>query len=773
MASMTSSASETFEIPMLPFGETRTPEDYLGGAWHRLWRSRTSGRLLSAPEGTGTPRIEYWCGAEPARLRLRVDGVPSAPSVLALNLRGVWTGVAAPVRIRVRVGDSEESFEVDRREAQTKLVQVPPSAFRGDLLVVELQADEAWEDVDEAEAALPFALACEVSAVAIHADTNACLAWVQSEYDAVRRYRDELFDCGVSKLGDRGQILDKLLLTLGHLEALGAEGQFAIPTLQRVLDDPHVQGRGSGEIRFDESYLLSHGRELREGLVMQAIRKWRAGMEAFHTSIVKLGNRAFLARGEHRLGAPREEDALRELVDGISIPAPKLQGLKERNDLLNTLELLLQRDELQSVVPSLEIEMSSFCNYACVMCGRSWYSFQFARQSDQQLLQVLRVMPYLRHITIAGVGENTTSDRLEVFARMTQVFDVETRIFTNGSKIHEQLDALSRFDKVCVSFDGGTAATFETQRRGAKFDRVLRNIRLLRERAPDIEIAFSTVVSRINLLEVPLIVQHAADLGVDHVALSPVWEVDELRLRASDQKVFEKLLTEAKRIAKAGRVTLQVNVIPEDFSVIDDKPLDVQATRDFANGLDFPSLTVPSWSELERSLSGMEFCYHPPTWVFPDGRWPDPPPGGRRAEPVAELPMAFDFDIDAALEQLDSKIASARQALADAEPSGVQIPYCLSIWKYTYMHANGKNRLCPQVFTDVGNVARHGMQGVTNGEKNRAVRRTMYGGDLLDHCKRCLDPYRRWGHDRVAEQVRKMGLKPLDRSRYSVTHGGR
>src|SRR5262249_7668088 len=144
----------------------------------------------------------------------------------------------------------------------------------------------------------------------------------------------------------------------------------------------------------------------------------------------------------------------------------ELIELKEKNELLNDLEILLRRENLSSVPPALEIEMTSACNYSCVMCGRSYLQFHFTRQTNTQLAELLPILPFVKHVTVAGVGENTMSDRLGVLATMLEKFRVESRIFTNGSLIHRQLEALSKFTKVCVSFDGANAETFGVQRRG-------------------------------------------------------------------------------------------------------------------------------------------------------------------------------------------------------------------------------------------------------------------------------------------------------------------
>jgi len=761
-------SSETFPATF-PFDVTLSPEGFLGNGWLRASRE-SPGAPLSAGTSTGAEgsRREYWAGST-ADLTIPLEATSRGDLHFTLNLRAPWQPGLESQPVTVTVGAAHRTFSVGYEQAETKLFVIPRETLEGDVL--SLQLHSAWELDESVEfrERPPVAIALECSAITVYRDRTSFLSALQEEYDRFVTSRDELFDRGLAELADRGELVDKVRLTLSHLERLEDRGSFATSKLHAFLDDPYVQGSCGARLIFDERYFETHAEELHQGRIQAALRAWHRDLEAFHLAVVWLGNRAFLELGDHKPGVRSGVDPLRALIETIDLPKRKLRRLKERNDHLNTLELLLGRDQLESVVPDLEIEMSSYCNYACVMCGRSWNAFQFTRQTDEQLRRLLPVMPYIRHVTIAGVGENTTSDRLDVFARMCEVFGVETRIFTNGSMIHLQLEALARFTKVCVSFDGGSAETFELQRRGANFERVLRNVRLLRERAPEITLTFSVVISRLNYHEMPRIAEIAGELGVDHVAFSPVWEVSPLQLRSSDRERFDRLLEEARAIAARHAVVIQVNVTPEDFDVQADEPLDRGKLEGVFRELDFPNQRIPGFDVLEQKFEGLTFQYHPDPSVFPDRSWPEPPPPAEHGANSSRS-RPFSFDIKQALARTEDAIRRARRELKKRPRSEIEIPYCLSIWKYTYTRANGKNRLCPSTFTDVGDIARDGFQGVTNGEKNRHFRRSMFGGEKAPYCVSCLDPYRRWGHAKVIKQVRKLRLDPRDRTRYSVNH---
>ena len=756
------------KVVPLDFDRNHLPDEFVGKGWGRAHRLESDGPYYLGP---GKRFNEIWAIESLAEIHFRVPEEPGKGLPhFVLELRAPQVPGAEDQVVTIRLGEEcLGEFTVGAADPEAKLVLLP-EASRGSEVSLQLTFRKFFSISEAFAGDVELSAAVQIARLCLHRDEDAFLSRLQEEYDRIRTLRDELFDRGLEKLGNRGELLDQVSVALEHLERLPEDTALAREALEGLFEDPYVRGACSQEPAFDEVFYRDRFADLRDGVVLQHLRRWEHLLKTYHRAVVQLSNRAFLALGDQRpeeMPIPLELEPL--LRGEVPIDRSTLLALKERNDMLNTLEVLLRRDELQSVMPDLEIEMSSYCNLACAMCGRSWHTFQFKQQTDAQLLKIAPVLPYIRHVTIAGVGENTTSDRLNLFARLCEIFHVDSRIFTNGLLIHRQLDTLSRFSKVCVSFDGGTAESLEAQRRGSNFQQILRGVRMLRERAPSKELAFSVVVSRVNLDELPRIAEIAVEHELDHVAFSPVWHDSPLALRPSDRAVFETRLEEARRIATAGGVALQVNFGAEDFEVTEDAPRDREGILSWLHGLEFPSNRTDSWDELRETFRGLTFPYHPDASLFPGGKLPDPPTEVRRIRPCA-VPVPLSFDLETALRVTEERIAAAEAELRESK-GDLTLPYCLSIWKYTYTRSNGKNRLCPQAFTDVGNVAVDGYQEVTNSAKNRHYRRTMFGGELEDSCKTCLDPYRRWGHDVVAQQVKSLGFQVKeDLSRYSERH---
>ena len=752
-----------------------TPKGYITSGWLSVYRKKLGKPVnLNDTFSDSGGQMEFWSIGERSEIYAKVPPVDTGCWYLTLNLRSPWRGSQVPEKLEISVNDHRlQDFEIHPDVAMEKLLEIPSEWIDDDrgIRIVLSTPDASSRQEEIRNLDNDQVLGVELSALALYQDRSAYLNEIEGRFNAAVNTRDELMDRKNQPMDDRGELVDKARRTLNTLESTGNVSDEIIHKISSFLKDPYVLARHQYEFDFGNEYFNDNYEKLRDGRVSHGFRSWEKSLVDFHAGVVSAGNRAFLKSRSHaELNTLAEgEDPLLELAERLTFCPKKLKKLKDLNDHFNNLEALVGRDRLESIPPALEIEMSSYCNYACVMCGRSWMSFHFNRQSNSQLAILLPALPYINYVTIAGVGENTTSDRLLVLAKLLETFKVKCRIFTNGSMIHKQLDALGRFSKVCISFDGGNAESFETQRRGANFDKVIDNVKKLRAHAPEIDLAFSVVVSRINLGELEKIVLIAADAGVNHVAFSPVWHDSEMQLHPSDQEVYQDGIDAASVVANKHGITIQNNVIPEDFKIMDDKPLDREVVLKAFNGLDKPSNQTPSMEKVEELFSAVDFDYYPNAEFLPGNSWPAAPKNVPQLEPWIESDFDFEFNLDDAIEQCEKKIQILESEIKELPEGTIKIPYCLSIWKYTYTKANSKNRLCPQTNIDVGNIAIEWFKNVTNSDRNREFRRSMFEEEKHPICGSCLDPFRRWGHASAVDSANKLNLEIEDLSKYSTS----
>lgn len=398
-----------------------------------------------------------------------------------------------------------------------------------------------------------------------------------------------------------------------------------------------------------------------------------------------------------------------------------LADIKCLNSKVNDLETLLGIQNLRSISPHLEVDFSSRCNLRCPMCHQSkrdMGTFQLDRNAVNTLIDSL---PARDTVLIAGLGEPLLYSGLELFLMHTALFQCRTHLFTNGQLIHRKLDVLRQVDRISVSFDGATPATFETLRRGAQFRRVCRNIELLREAAPKTELVTSTVISRFNVHELAAIIGLAESLGMDEVHLSPVDHTEALALRPQDWVVFEQQLAKVQ----ATHIRIKNNLQPAHFKASCD----------------------PQDNILEHLLSARLFAEMLATETLP--------------QPMRSLPT-IDSHIQhmSATEQMDELqrrigvLETRRKHLLVMLPNKHPgLPYCSIPWKYGFAQSNGEARLCPYVEVTVG--ALSNLLGCNyNSPLLEQVRGSMGGSTPLLHvCQHCTDEHREFRRDTLVETL--------------------
>lgn len=134
------------------------------------------------------------------------------------------------------------------------------------------------------------------------------------------------------------------------------------------------------------------------------------------------------------------------------------------------------------------IEVSARCNLRCVMCPIS-YDPRYQPGSGRpalltpQLFERLRpLFPTLLRADLFGLGEPVLNPHLTDFIGELHAAGVEVRFTTNATLIDdERAEAFARAgaDSISVSIDGASAGTYETIRRGGRFEGVLRGLEAL------------------------------------------------------------------------------------------------------------------------------------------------------------------------------------------------------------------------------------------------------------------------------------------------------
>lgn len=237
-----------------------------------------------------------------------------------------------------------------------------------------------------------------------------------------------------------------------------------------------------------------------------------------------------------------------------------------------------------------QVETSSACNLACVMCP--WKGLRAQTQDgglmDASVWAALR--PHLGNVAeidFSGGGEPLLHPELADRIAEAKRAGCRAGFLTNGSLLDEA--AASRalaagVDWIAFSADGARAETFETIRRGARFETFRENVRRLAAmrvgRVP--RILFNFVMMRSNVAELEDIVRLAAELGVDQVNFKQCdvirgEEERKLGLFATkagrEVRRLQKALAKARKLArKLGLETTAFAFVPDEMPVCDQDP---------------------------------------------------------------------------------------------------------------------------------------------------------------------------------------------------------
>jgi radical SAM protein with 4Fe4S-binding SPASM domain len=216
----------------------------------------------------------------------------------------------------------------------------------------------------------------------------------------------------------------------------------------------------------------------------------------------------------------------------ISLLRQQRQAVREQ-----VLESERQKKVALSHYPeSLSIELTALCNLKCPHCSshgmRHLHQHHNGRpEMSTSLLEHLahEAFPHATAVSLVGRGEPTlASDNLwNTFTRLLVHYDLRMSCVTNGTRIIRRFnEALIPYvNELCVSIDGATKETYEYNRKGAKFESVLNNVRYYHElrtrsrlaRRP--QLSFSWTLKKNNIHELPAFVELVKEFDPDLISI--------------------------------------------------------------------------------------------------------------------------------------------------------------------------------------------------------------------------------------------------------------
>ncbi|WP_189509750.1 radical SAM protein [Candidatus Methylopumilus universalis] len=155
--------------------------------------------------------------------------------------------------------------------------------------------------------------------------------------------------------------------------------------------------------------------------------------------------------------------------------------MKFKNRISAFSEFSGQKSFLKSKPAEINIEITSFCNLSCPMCGRVSKNTPSAYMSIELFKSIIdQVKGYAELVFLsAGVGEPISHPQLNEMLKYCEKFNLKTLVSTNATLLNEKKINLlldNPPDQLILSLDGATKETHESIRIGSKFEKTMSNV---------------------------------------------------------------------------------------------------------------------------------------------------------------------------------------------------------------------------------------------------------------------------------------------------------
>lgn len=184
---------------------------------------------------------------------------------------------------------------------------------------------------------------------------------------------------------------------------------------------------------------------------------------------------------------------------------------------------------------SIQIEPTTKCNLKCTYCELTYMKEAGTHLPLERVREILDRLPRLRNVNVTGHGEPLLNRAFMDIVALLKARGIRVSFVDNftimGERKANQLVELG-LDRLYISVDSADKGIFETLRAGAKFEKVVRNIRAFVEvkKARDAkvpELGFIMVVTAYNFSEMPKVIAMADELDIPFVELTHVVTWDE------------------------------------------------------------------------------------------------------------------------------------------------------------------------------------------------------------------------------------------------------
>ena len=431
------------------------------------------------------------------------------------------------------------------------------------------------------------------------------------------------------------------------------------------------------------------------------------------------------------------------------------QGLKQRNHVAVLINRALRRPLIPTLPIEVQINNIGWCNLRCPQCPthgtdelHAIYQSKAHTMSRAAVEKIAReTFAHTKKVCTSGTGEGLLHKDLDAIVDNAARYGVQFFTNTNGTTLLPKLvGSLFGITELRLSIDGATPVAFEAVRRGAKYQKVMRNV-LATTRANDRLPATLRLIPSVNfgicasnVRDVPVMVDLCAFLGLSAihafriVPLNPKYDDDDIEKYAAYYKHY---YLEAMQRAR-GR-NMVVNLPAPDPNVAPDPNAGPGDAGMIVTGLDDAYYArLPAFEQL-IDLTGIEEDVQTMMRAALEAgiaRHAAAKPAAVReaAEQARELDAALTADLQRGLGSLSpDEVARLHAMHASDKP----VRDCFFLQAHLIYNANGLVRPCCD--TDIEPIGDDSMSAreLLRSQKLMEVVNEFATGRLRPGCERC------------------------------------
>lgn len=241
----------------------------------------------------------------------------------------------------------------------------------------------------------------------------------------------------------------------------------------------------------------------------------------------------------------------------------------------------LGKIEITNTPLHIFLEVTRRCNIRCITCQHHFYKRDkeyFKQMMEYWVFEKIQhLLPNATYFHPFGYGEPMLNQHLIQMLELANRAGCNTGYITNGTLLNEKnIEQLidMKLNILRFSIDGASKETFERIREGAKYDKVMGNMRLLRDMKRQKKSGFpsmgmETVLMTLNIAELPRIVSLAKELGIEFMYWENMVvnypEMEAWKLSNLDRQFVRRILERSLKMAQDAKITVMMNHLIEKY----------------------------------------------------------------------------------------------------------------------------------------------------------------------------------------------------------------